>query len=348
MKAFFVAGAARSGTTLITRLLSAHPRIHLHHERRVLELTAVMSGLCRSGGRPRDTTSNHAIEDASDLLAGRPFAMDVLRAGTPPGTVWFGDKYPPYAGQVAALALNFPDCRILHIVRDPRSVVASWLHTWASVHAWRRSPRPPSAAAIAESWAASVDGADEAGAKLPAHRYMAFQYEDLLAAPVDTGRRMVEFLDQQPVPEFLRSFEQLAPRGDWRRDLSPAEVAEVESVPSTRAAMTRWGYALSGVQDPPPDTVDDWLEAGRRASADDDAPAARAAWLRVLRLQPRQPEAAQRLMQLAPGRGESLFGLMHLARDTSESTAAAMATLLKARGLTPAAAAALLDTGERS
>jgi hypothetical protein len=343
MKVFFVVGAARSGTTLITRLLSAHPRIHLHHERRVLELAAVAGGLRRTGGHSRGDATPTAAQNAADVLAGRRFAMDVLRAGTPPGTVWFGDKYPPYAGQVGALAASFPGCRILHIVRDGRSVVASWLHTWARDHAWRRGPRPPAPAVIAKSWAASVDRADDAGATLSPDQYMAFRYEDLLESPLETGRRLVEFLDEEAVPEFIASLEELSPRGDWRRDLSPAEVAEVESEPAARAALTRWDYALTGAPAPPPDTVDACLETARRALAAQDVPAARTAWLRVLRLHPRHQEAARCLMALVPRRGEALFGLMHLARDTSEAATKATGELLQARGLSPAATASLLS-----
>jgi hypothetical protein len=342
MKVFFVVGAARSGTTLLTRLLSAHPRIHLHHERRVLELAGVAGALLRTGGRAVEPNPPPQTL-AADLARGRRYAESVLRAGAPEGTAWFGDKYPPYAGQVPTLAAVWPEARFIHIVRDGRGVVASWLHTWPRDHAWRRSARVPAVETIAASWAHSVDTADAAGAQLGPGRFHAFRYDDLLDDPMATGRRWLQLLGEDSHPDFEAALAQVSRRGDWRRDLSKAETAAVEAEPKAAATLARWGWEQEAPSDVPPDTVADWVA---RAEAEPDPGAARRAWLRVLRLDPGHPGAVAWLMRTQAGRGESLFALMNLRPGRSEAHAARTRALLEARGLDAEAAAALV--GERS
>ncbi len=338
MKVFFVVGAARSGTTLLTRLLSAHERIHLHHERRVLEIAGVAGGLLRTGGRPID---EHPAPDvlARDLARGRGFAEAVLRADAAEGTVWFGDKYPPYAGQIPLLARVWPQARFIHIVRDGRGVASSWLTAWARDRAWRRALMPPSLDEIAASWARSVDLADEAGEKLGPDRYLAFRYEDLLSAPRETGARLLAILGEAPTPAFTEALAQVEVRGDWQKDLSAAEGAAVADQPQARDTLARWGYP-PGPADPTPDTVEGTLAEARAATSAD---AARTAWLRLLRLRPGHREACIALMALAPRRGEALWALQHLGRTYGPEAREAVRALLVARGLEADAAAALLE-----
>lgn len=338
MNVFFVVGAARSGTTLLTRLLSAHPRIHLHHERRVLELAGVAGSLLRTGGRAVEPNPAREVL-ALDLARGRGFAESVLHAGAPAGTAWFGDKYPPYAGQIPTLAAVWPRARFIHIVRDGRGVVASWLHTWPRDHAWRRSARVPSVDRIATSWAHSVDTADAAGARLGPERYLAFRYDDLLDDPMATGRRWLALLGEESHPDFEAALGQVSRRGDWRRDLSMAETATIEGVPTAAATLARWGWEAEADPDTPPDRVDDWVSAAESAG---DAATARRAWLRVLRLDPGHPGAVAWLMRTQAHRGESLFALMNLQHGRTTDHASQTRALLEARGLHPETAAALV------
>lgn len=324
MRLFFALGAARSGTTLLTRLVSAHPALHLHHERRVVELAQRAAVLLEGQG--------------ADVVAGRGHALAVLRAGAPPEALWVGDKYPPYAGQLPALRRLFPNARLLHLVRDPRGVVASWLHTWARSYPWRRGLTPPSVAEIAENWRRTVELAEAGCAALGPKEALTLRYEHLLAAPQATGQRLLAWFGVDPHPAFTAALEQAALRGDWRRDLSEAEVAAVEQAPGVRALMDRWGMACVGQDEPPPDTVERWLERANGAASSAEA---RRAWLRVLRLQPGHAVASAGLVRA--GGPEALFGLMHAdAGGTTPTEAAAMRALLEARGLNPAAAAAVL------
>jgi len=342
-RVFFLLGAARSGTTLLTRLLSAHPRIHLHHERRVLELAGVAGALLRTGGHEVDPHPAEA-DLARDLAYGRRYAEAVLQAGAPPGTVWFGDKYPPYSTQVSTLAAVWPEARFIHIVRDGRGVVGSWLHTWPRDHAWRRAARVPSVEKIGAAWARSVNQAHDAGVQLGPDRYHAFRYDDLLADPSRTGRRWLELLEEDNHPAFDAALAQVSRRGDWRRDLSEAETTAIESVPSVRSTLGAWGWRLEGRPGAPVDRAEDWVTRAESASDED---AARRAWLRVLRLEPGHPGAVSWLMRTQPLRGESLFALMNLKPGLSPDHRRLERELLEARGLSSAAASAVvgMDAG---
>ena len=326
---FFAVGAARSGTTLLTRLLSAHPHIVLHHERRILEL-AERTGqlLCPKG------------TGTEQRAAGRPHALRMLRWRVPETTAWVGDKYPPYATRIPELSDAFPGCRIVHLVRDPRSVVASWFSTWPRSHAWRRGAQVPTAAWIAESWRCSVVAAAEATAALGAGRTLELRYEDLVANPQAAGRRVLDFFEQEDDPAFCAALGEVSVRGHWQRDLSEAEVSAVESVPGVLQAMEGWGYAAAATAHPEPDTAEGWVKQARAAA---DGEEARRAWLRVLRLQPGHPEAS-RALQAEPERGEALFGFLHEA-SPEEGPAAQerLARLLRGRGLAAAAAAAVAE-----
>lgn len=338
MKVFFVVGAARSGTTLLTRLLSAHERVHLHHERRVLEIAGVAGGLLRTGGRAVEPNPPGDVL-ARDLVRGRAYAESVLRAGAAEGTAWFGDKYPPYARQIPMLAAVWPDARIIHIVRDGRGVVASWLHTWPRDHAWRRGNRVPPVPDIARGWSESVDAAHEAGQRLGPGRYLAIRYDDLLEDPLGTGDRLLALLGEDRTDSFTAALAEVSPRGDWRRDLSAAELASIETEPRAAATLARWGWALEAPPDPPSDSADDWADRARAAATVAEA---RRAWLRVLRIDPGNPDAVSALMTTDRHRGESLFALMNLVPGRLPDAAERVEALLRTRGLDPAAASALV------
>jgi hypothetical protein len=341
MKVFFVVGAARSGTTLLTRLLSAHPRIHLHHERRVLELAGVAGALLRTGGRGVDPNPPRDVL-ARDLARGRSYAEAVLRAGAPEGTVWFGDKYPPYSAQVPTLAAVWPEARFIHIVRDGRGVVASWLHTWPRVQMWRRGPRVPKLEDIARTWSRGVSAADGGMARLAPERRHTLRYEDLLQDPQGTMAALLAALGETATPALNEALSEVRVRGNWHADLTDHEVGRLEAVPELETVLERHGYARSGRVGPPDEAAVWRTRAAQHRDAGEPA-RARRAWLRVLRLAHADPEATAGLLGM-PIAGESHFAAMQRGAHATVDGDAALRRWLVAKGLAPAAAAALLDS----
>jgi Sulfotransferase family len=144
----FVVGSGRSGTTLLRLMLNAHPRIYLtheasfyltpaYHEKRssgeewlewylgsfffawlFLHPDPVLADLPRPLPRERLPDAYRAVMRAKARQYGRPR---------------YGDKTPWHAVHLERIFEDFPDARVVHIVRDPRTAVVSFMRQpWGS------------------------------------------------------------------------------------------------------------------------------------------------------------------------------------------------------------------------
>jgi hypothetical protein len=161
----------------------------------------------------------------------------------------FGEKTPHHALFTETLCEWFPGANILHLVRDPRDVVASLQRmVWA----------PNNILANAGMW---LDC--NLGAQKSSHRpeYLLIQYEKLVAQPERELSRICTFLGCEFAPAMLVPDAQTDPNrrlrahqkdvnlerlGKWQEQLGADEVALTEWV--TGAAMRGFGYepATSG------------------------------------------------------------------------------------------------------
>jgi hypothetical protein len=284
----FVAGAARSGTTMMVWLLRAHPRIHNSGE----------SGFYTRLDRqfPGWETAPPPVEAVWDALAAATcdeLGVDMMaararfdaRCDDDPRAVFeailqvaaiehgkprWGDKTPGNFKVVDRHLRRHAGARVIWMVRDPRAVVASHKHV-----AWNR-----------RSFAAQAVGARSSLRKarpwLEDPRVLVVQYESLVARPEAGLRRVFEFLDEPFDPAILQDSNVARLKtfhssyrdaggvaGDpirrdtvdrWREALTPGEVAYIEF--SSRKEMRDWGYR----------PVSSWparLVAGTRAASDD-------------------------------------------------------------------------------
>lgn len=145
----FVVGAPRSGTTLLRRLLNAHPDLHLTFEASFFNLArAVPRGMDAAEFRrawvqslpfawQRVAPGALARAAPEGLPARDPRYLTALMAHCAQrlGKSRWGDKSPTHVYEVGALLEAFPGARVVHIVRDPVAVVRS-LHSvpWAGVN----------------------------------------------------------------------------------------------------------------------------------------------------------------------------------------------------------------------
>jgi hypothetical protein len=100
-----------------------------------------------------------------------------------------GDQTPNYVLAMPLLEELFPDACYVHIVRDPRDVVASILPL-------RFGARSPGVAA--SDWNECVSGWWAAERRLPPERRCEVRYEDLVGDPLATLKRLAVFLDTAP------------------------------------------------------------------------------------------------------------------------------------------------------
>lgn len=152
----------------------------------------------------------------------------------------------------------FPEARFLHLTRDPRDVIASWLkfgwvgNGWAGAREWRTLQR---------EWLA-VRG------RIPEDRWMELRFEDLVAAPEERLREVAAFAGFDYDDAMLRfhehsTYEPLDPSQahKWRGRMDPRTVRVIEAV--LGADVERWGYTRSTAAGalPPWEQRAWWLDA---------------------------------------------------------------------------------------
>lgn len=349
---FFVMGAGRSGTSLLHRLLSRHPRIHCSHELRLLELVVLAGALVDVQGGPKvpdqPNVSPFGVEVGkayARLLAGAQLAAH--------GRTIYGDKYPPYCEQIHLLDRLFPTARFVHIVRDGRDVVASALQAFVANRGWRRGTTTPSPQRIAEAWARAVRHARDYSKRLGPARYFELRYEALVSAPGETLTDVFRFLGDDAPPELEKLVAEVAPGKSWLTTLSLADLAQIDRSLAARELLTELGYPPSpNAVDAPAelvwtrgvDTPAGWHERGAFARAEGDERRAVTAFVRAIRGDAKDARAARALLD-SPERAESLFAALCLRDDPTPASLAALARWSAARGLDREAALATFGAG---
>lgn len=277
VRPIFLVGCARSGTTLLSVMLHAHPRIAMPPETRFLlpiyrsrevfgDLTdpANRKRLARQMTRPRTRFRDLGLDRKTvvrHIVDGPP------TIGSAAGTVWrdfahsrgkvrWGEKRPAYWQDMDVILRLFPTAQVIHLVRDGRACVASLKQVdWYSNSATR--------AAI--SWSLAERELTRLGRKLPEDSYHRLRYEDLLADPEDELRKLCAYLGEEfddSMLDFNRAAGDIVPerktwhdrtRGDidperieaWRRTLTPADIGFVETVLGRE--LEARGYRRSGI-----------------------------------------------------------------------------------------------------
>ena len=326
----FVVGCPRSGTTLLSLMIHAHPRLAMPPETRFLtrlwrkratfgDLTTRkqrrrLARACTRGSRlahlglDRKTT-RRAIRAAPPTL-GSAFGTVFAEFARTQGKARWGDKRPLYYQEVDVLLRLFPDAQIVHCVRDPRATVASL----------KRMPWWPydSIGAMA-TWSHAEWCLRRNLRRLPADVYHVVRYESLVADPARQLSDLCDFLDEEfddamleparvrhLVPDSktwhanLGSDVSTARVDAWRSQLEPWEIGLIELV--LRRKMARWGYRRSGAGSTPgPLRLGRYVVAAlarhvstRRRWAEEDRVAARATQPVAARLTTRQREPALR------------------------------------------------------
>lgn len=238
----FVVGFQRSGTTLLQSLLGAHERIaappELHFILRVAYFADYFGDLADDHNLRR--ALHEALNPPLDILSECGFDEDALfeRAAAGPRS---------YAGLFAAIMDDyaerngkprwaektpsqrpddiwnlFPDALVVHIVRDPREVVASSLDM-----PWERR-RP---AAIARDLRDFTLETVERGRRAGAAQYLQVRYEDLARQPEAVLRLVCAFVGENYDEGMLdpaRRGRALMPSAGWQAQAAQA-IAPVTS-----------------------------------------------------------------------------------------------------------------------
>ncbi|GAA0551578.1 sulfotransferase family protein [Actinomadura livida] len=277
----FIIGCPRSGTTLLQQMLHSHPRIAFPSETRFvhtsyevrqtfgdLELAENRRRLAEWIVKGKDTKFHVLKLDADRTIEeivqapptlGSALATVFRAYAREHGKPRWGDKRPSYFRRVPMLQRMFPDAQFVHLVRDGRDAVSSlkkmpWYHgdTFSAALTWREA----------------VDTGKCLARRLGPETFYEFRYEDLVAEPENSLRRLCAFLGEDYHPAMTKAYEHAretvpsarkwhlrtheAPNtrnvGAWRERLEDWEADLVEHVLASRLAQH--GYALTGVARP--------------------------------------------------------------------------------------------------
>ncbi len=207
----FIGGLDRSGTSLIYALLASHPRIamtrrtnwwsyfygqygDLASDANLDRLLGVMARYRRHRKLQTDLAALREDFRAGPPEYGRLFGLMQDQHAARLGKPRWGDKSlhtERYADRVFG---DFPEARIIHMLRDPRDRYASVLKRWKRLRG--------GVGAATAAWLASVR-LGERNAEAHPGRYLILRYEDLARDPETTLRRVCDFIGERFEPAML-------------------------------------------------------------------------------------------------------------------------------------------------
>ncbi len=263
----FIVGSPRSGTTLLRNLLNRHPRIAICREtqfnhyiysrrkafgdlrnetnRRRLVKEYLATSRMRRSGIETAGLEERLLRDGTSYAS--LFAALLVHFAESEGKQRCGEKTPQHALLTETLCEWYPGASIIHLVRDPREVVASLQRVpWAS----------NSVVVNTRTWIQC-----NLAARKSSHRpeYLMVRYQDLVSRPEEELVRICGHLHEDYSPSMLvpderpiaySSWSQRAKAavtserlGKWQEQLTQQDVELIEWVAGPH--LESFGYARS-------------------------------------------------------------------------------------------------------
>ncbi|MBI4503091.1 MAG: sulfotransferase [Gemmatimonadetes bacterium] len=254
---FFIVGSGRCGSTLLRAMLEAHPDIHVPPETHALG--CALRAYRRYSRLPWATLLRVVLTHFQYHRHWDTFEMDLgllyreLAVSPPearnlatvlnalyrahaalhkPSAIRWGDKTPANTYWLPQLRSAFPDLRVIHMVRDGRDVVGSFLRL-------NQLDLIPAS----EFWSRAVRTAQTFGVRHPA-QYLEVRYERLVTEPRAVVQQVAGFLDFSLDERMLRHHELGLRLGDVERMPHLQGVRQ----PIYRTAAGRWRSELNAGQ----------------------------------------------------------------------------------------------------
>jgi len=159
--------------------------------------------------------------------------------------VVYGDKSPNYVKHMPLLKKVFPECRFIHIVRDPRDYALSFRKAWRK-NIFR----------AAERWRESLERFEKDSRQIDEDDISLVYYEDLLENPEEALKKACDFLGIEYNPNMLSLDRAWEVYGDARgkkeikrdnkqkylKELKEKEIKRIEEV--VYPAALKHGYQM--------------------------------------------------------------------------------------------------------
>jgi len=228
---FFIFGHARSGTTLLMRLIRLHPEVHCNYQAHFFTRKPLLKSLVDTPEAEEWLTRksnrwNHG-RDLSPLVLRAAADVIMERDAAREGARIVGDKSPSsviHGQAVRDLHAVYPDARIVYIVRDGRDVIiserfrnfveeskfltaddkriiADLRHDPAPFEDGRRSIFTEFfIRRTATDWANDLQETEDESRRLFGDNFYSLRYEDLLQHPFDEMKEVWDFLGVEAEP----------------------------------------------------------------------------------------------------------------------------------------------------
>lgn len=232
---FFIFGHARSGTTLLTRLVRIHPEVHCNYQAHFFTRKPLLKSLVDTPEAEewlkRKSNRWNRGKDLSPLIlrAAADFIME--RDAAQLGKMIVGDKSPSstiHGQAVRDLTAIYPDAKLIYLVRDGRDVLISErfrnfveesrfltredLRILADL---RKDLNPFTNGTrsiftdtyirrVAKGWAANLSEIEAEGKQCFSKNFLSLRYEDLLSDPFEEMTNLWKFLGVKKLNKSLK------------------------------------------------------------------------------------------------------------------------------------------------
>src|SRR3990170_2332908 len=231
---FFIFGHARSGTTLLMRLLRLHPEVHCNYQAHFFTRQPLLKSLVNTPDAEewltRKSNRWNQGRDLSPLVLRAAADVILERDAARAGKMIVGDKSPSstiHGQAVRDLHAVYPDAKLVYIVRDGRDVLISErfrnfveeskflsAEDKRMVEDLRKDQTPFTNGSrsiftetfirrVAKGWVANLTETEDEGRRLFGENYFGMRYEDLLSTPFDEMTKLWKFLGVKKVSKSL-------------------------------------------------------------------------------------------------------------------------------------------------
>jgi len=247
----FIVGCARSGTTLVHRIVDAHPEIAISPEMHWItrefesrnglvasELVSELTGHKRFAQFEIPREQFVALLGSGEALPYPTFLNRVFGLyGKIKNKPLVGNKTPAFVRSIPTFHSLWPDAKFVHIIRDGRDVCISILN-WKKADrivgryaSWEEDP----VSTTALWWERKVRKGREDGAALGPGLYHEMHYEDLIDDPQRECKRLCAFLGV-PYDDVMIRFAE----GKTRTDLPSARKTPKKAWLPITSGMRNW------------------------------------------------------------------------------------------------------------
>ena len=283
----FIVGCSRSGTTLLRDALSAHPDTALALETHFFSKLA-HKGVLRSVAHLFPFDSDEKFRELKRIFkSGNIFGMIwredwdtdfdtdqlvddfamtqrtekdlfeqiILNFAKLRGKKRAGEKTPSHLYHVDKLVEWFPDCRVIHLLRDPRAILLSEVHKRSKPDYFLKKENPLYSTGlffwVVSSWWLAIR-THERYQRLYPENYKLIKFEDMIRDSENTFKTICDFVDLDDTGTMLKLPKKVNTSFDgdpthdplirWKEKLPKSNIALMNRL--LRKELTQFGYPL--------------------------------------------------------------------------------------------------------